>query len=114
MLDPRVVFVTNPNGPERLVAEAEVHFGPDAGPLAGLKLVGFSLWRDPEGDLYITFPARAFGTMSERRYFDYLRSAEGTGDAPRRCKEWMIAEYRAQNPPGSHDQAQTWARRPHR
>ena len=41
----RVQFVERENGPERLVCEAEVFF--DDGPLAGMKLVGFSLWRAP-------------------------------------------------------------------
>jgi hypothetical protein len=48
-----------------------------AGVLAGLKLVGFSLWRSPEGETYVTFPSRAFGAGQERRFFDYLRSANG-------------------------------------
>ena len=53
----QVQFVTRENGPERLVTEAEVHF--DDGPLAGTKLVGFCLWRSPEGEIYVTFPSSA-------------------------------------------------------
>jgi hypothetical protein len=34
------------NGPERVVTEAELHF--EDGPLAGMRLVGFSLWRSAE------------------------------------------------------------------
>jgi hypothetical protein len=48
-----------------LVTEAEVHF--DEGPLAGTRLVGFCLWRSPEGEVYVTFPSRAFGAGDERR-----------------------------------------------
>ncbi len=73
----RVVFVERESGPERLVCEAEVVFEAEAGPLAGMKLVGFSLWRSPEGEVYVTFPSRAFGAGNERRFFDYLRSVEG-------------------------------------
>ena len=40
-------FVSREGGPERLVSEAEVVFPSTAGILAGLKLVGFSLWRSP-------------------------------------------------------------------
>jgi hypothetical protein len=29
-------------------------------------------------EVYVTFPSRAFGAGSERRYFDYLRSVDGT------------------------------------
>lgn len=89
----RVQFVARDNGPERLICEAEVHFGPESGPLSGMKLVGFSLWRSAEGDLYVTFPSRATGAGTERRYFDYLRSTEGGGEA-RRVKDWILEEYR--------------------
>ena len=88
----RVQFVARENGPERLVTEAEVHF--EEGPLAGAKLVGFCLWKSPEGDLYVTFPSRAFGAGSERRYFDYLRSVDGTLDVVKRVKAWILDEYR--------------------
>jgi len=90
----RVQFVSRDNVPERLVCEAELVFDED-GPLKGMKLVGFSLWRDAEGELYLTFPSRAFGAGNERRYFDYLRSADGTGGETKRLKAWILEEYRA-------------------
>jgi hypothetical protein len=90
----RVQFVARDNGPDRLVCEAEVHFGSESGPLSGMKLVGFSVWRSVEGDLYVTFPSRASGAGNERRYFDYLRSSEG-GNEPRKVKDWILGEYRA-------------------
>ena len=89
----RVQFVTRENGPERLVCEAEILFGDD-GPLAGLKLVGFSLWKGPDGEVYVTFPSRAFGAGSERKYFDYLRSVDGTLETVKRLKAWIVDEYR--------------------
>ncbi len=88
----QVQFVTRENGPERLVTEAEVHF--DEGPLAGTKLVGFCLWRSPEGEIYVTFPSRAFGAGSERRYFDYLRAVDASGETVKRVKAWILEEYR--------------------
>ena len=88
----QVQFVARENGPERLVCEAEVIF--EDGPLAGTKLVGFSLWKSAEGEIYVTFPSRAFGAGSERRYFDYLRSVEGTADAIKAVKAWILDEYR--------------------
>lgn len=90
----RVTFVEREGAPERLVCEAEVQFDAESGPLAGMKLVGFSLWRSPEGDLYVTFPSRAFGTGAERRFFDYLRSIEGQAADARRVKAWILDEYR--------------------
>jgi len=88
----RVNFVDKNNGPERLVCEAEVLFE-DPGPLAGMKLVGFSLWKSPEGEVYVTFPSRAFGAGGERRFFDYLRSAEGLATDAKRVKTWILDEY---------------------
>jgi hypothetical protein len=91
----RVQFVQKENGPERLVCDAELHFDGESGPLAGTKLVGFSVWRGPEGDLYVTFPSRAFGVGGERKYFDFLRSADGTTSDTRKVKAWILEEYRA-------------------
>ena len=92
----RVNFVVRESAPERLVCEAELMFEADAGPLAGMKLVGFSLWRSPEGEVYVTFPSRAFGNGNERRFFDYLRSIEGNGVDTRRVKAWILDEFRTQ------------------
>jgi len=58
--------------------------------------VGFSLWRRPEGEIYVTFPSRAFGTGNERRFFDYLRPANGGGAAAKLLKEAIVAAYKAQ------------------
>ena len=89
----RVQFVDKVNGPERLVCDAEILFDED--PLTGMKLVGFSLWRRTDGDVYVTFPSRAFGAGTERKYFDYLRSAEGLSAEVKRVKDWILGEYRA-------------------
>jgi len=91
----QVLFQERANGPERLVCEAEVAFGAEAGPLEGMKLVGFSIWRSPEGEVYVTFPSRAFGTGSERRYYDLLRAVEGQAGDPKRVKAWILEEYHA-------------------
>jgi hypothetical protein len=88
----RVQFVERENGPEKLVCEAEILF--DDGLLAGMKLVGFSLWRSPDGEVYVTFPSRAFGAGSDRRFFDYLRSVDGTGAESKRVKGWILEAFR--------------------
>ena len=89
----RVEFVTREAGPERLLCEAEIVFGPEDGPLAGMKLVGLSVWQGSDGENYVTFPSRAFGAGSERKYFDYLRTADGVPGTARRVKEWILTEY---------------------
>ncbi len=88
----KVQFSEREGAPERLVCEAEIHFD-DEGPLAGMRLVGFSLWRSPEGEVYVTFPSRAFGAGSERRFFDYLRAIDGTAEPVKRVKAWILGEY---------------------
>lgn len=91
-----ITFQTRTDGPERMVAEAELHFGQDAGPLAGLKLVGFTLWRTADGEVYVTFPSRAIGGGTERKYFDYLRPEDGTPKSVRNFKAWVLNAYKNQ------------------
>ena len=88
----QVHFVPRENGPERLVTEAELHF--EDGPLAGMRLVGFCLWKSPEGEVYLTFPSRAFGAGSERRSSDCLRAIDGNGETVKTVKAWILDEYR--------------------
>lgn len=58
------------NPPGKL-AEAELHFGD--GPLAGLKLIGFSIWERRGAGRSVTFPARQYSINGERRSFALLR-----------------------------------------
>ncbi len=88
----RVLFIRRENGPERLVCDAELVFGDGA--LAGTKLVGFCLWNGADGETYVTFPSRAFGGGTDRRYFDYLRSVEGTPAESRRLKAWIVEQWK--------------------
>jgi hypothetical protein len=90
----RLQFVQKENGPERLVCEAELIFD-EEGPLAGMKLVGFSLWRMADGEISVTFPSRAFGAGTERKFFDFLRPAAGLIAESKRVKAWILEEYRA-------------------
>jgi hypothetical protein len=88
-----VQFVHKATGPERLLCEAEMVFD-DQGPLEGMKLVGFSLWRGANGEVFVTFPSRAFGAGSERKFFDFLRSANGPNpELARRVKSWIVEQY---------------------
>jgi hypothetical protein len=60
------------NPPGKL-ADAELHF--TDGPLAGLKLIGFSVWESRGGGpgRNVTFPARQYSVNGERRSFALLR-----------------------------------------
>ena len=60
------------NPPGKL-GDAELHFEDDV--LAGLKLIGFSIWerRGAAGGRNVTFPARSYSVNGERRSFALLR-----------------------------------------
>ena len=59
--------------PAGKLADAEVHFVGDS-PLAGLKLIGFSIWERRGGTgRNVTFPARQYSINGERRSFALLR-----------------------------------------
>ena len=60
------------NPPGKL-ADAELHFGGQS-PLAGLKLIGFSIWERRGGNgRNVTFPARSYVVNGDRRAFALLR-----------------------------------------
>ena len=93
-----VKFSPNEKGnPPGKLAEAELHF-PD-GPLAGLKLIGFSVWeRRGAPGRNVTFPARQYTINSERRSFALLRPIMDP-DASTRIRDRILeafAEYEAQ------------------
>lgn len=69
----QIKFTTTPsNNPPSKLADAELHF--TEGPLAGLKLIGFSVWeRRTGGGRNVTFPARQYSINGERRSFALLR-----------------------------------------
>src|SRR5437899_3163429 len=59
------------NPPGKL-ADVELHF--TDGDLAGLKLIGFSIWERRGGSgRNVTFPARSYAINGERRSFALLR-----------------------------------------
>ena len=59
----RILPNTTSNPPGKL-ADAEVNFKAEAGPLNGLKLIGFAIWERRAGGRNVTFPA---GILRERR-----------------------------------------------
>jgi hypothetical protein len=87
-----VKIIGNDKGnPPGKLADAELHF--TDGPLAGLKLVGFSVWERKKGEgRNVTFPARAFSMNGERRSFALLRPiADSTAQGPLRDR--ILAAY---------------------
>jgi hypothetical protein len=60
--------------PPGKLADAELHFTEGDGPLAGLKLIGFTVWERRVGSgRNVTFPSRQYAVNGERRSFALLR-----------------------------------------
>ena len=81
--------------PAGKLADAELHFG-GASPLAGLKLIGFSIWERRGGSgRNVTFPARSYAINGERRSFALLRPVVDTTaqNAAREAILEAFAEY---------------------
>ena len=77
-----VKIIPNETGsPAGKLADAEVIFEADAGPLSGLKLIGFSVWERRDGGRNVTFPARQYSVNGERRSYALLRASKDDRDA---------------------------------
>ena len=89
-----VKIIPNDKGsPPGKLADAEVIFEADAGPLSGLKLVGFSVWERRGGGRNVTFPARTYSVNGERRSFSLLRPVNGDSTAQDRVRELVLQAY---------------------
>ena len=84
-----VKIIPNEQGtPAGKLADAEVVFEAEAGPLSGMKLIGFAVWERRDGGRNVTFPARQYSVNGVRRSFVFLRPTsreQGTEDAIRTC-----------------------------
>lgn len=78
-----------PNGAYGKLADVELHF-PD-GDLAGLKLIGFSIW-ETTVRRFVAFPSRTYSVGGERRSFALLRPFENE-DAKRTLETRILAAY---------------------
>ena len=75
------------------LADAELHF--TAGPLEGLKLIGFGIWERRGGSgRNVTFPARQYAVNGERRSFALLRPVVDTA-AQERMRDLVLEAYAA-------------------
>ena len=92
--DMTVKIQANDKGnPVGKLADAELHF--TAGPLEGLKLIGFGVWERRGGSgRNVTFPARQYAVNGERRSFALLRPIVDTA-AQERIREVVLEAYAA-------------------
>src|SRR5438874_7126815 len=78
--------------PAGKLADAELHFGGQS-PLAGLKLIGFSIWERRGGNgRNVTFPARSYVVNGDRRSFALLRPIVDT-TAQERVRDLVLQAY---------------------
>ena len=79
------------NNPPGKLADAELHF--TAGPLEGLKLIGFGIWERKAGNgRNVTFPARQYSVNGERRSFALLRPMEDA-TAQERIRDLILQAF---------------------
>ena len=90
--DMTVKIQANDKGnPVGKLADAELHF--TAGPLEGLKLIGFGIWERRGGSgRNVTFPARQYSVNGERRSFALLRPIVDTA-AQERIRDLVLEAY---------------------
>ena len=89
-----LVIKITPNdkgNPPGKLADAEMHF--TAGPLVGLKLIGFSIWERRGGNgRNVTFPARSYVVNGDRRSFALLRPIVDT-TAQENVRDLILEAY---------------------
>ena len=94
-------FETTSKYPGKL-ADCELRFTDDAGPLAGLKLAGFGIWQrrcaDADGRYNVTMPARQYSVNGERRSYALLRPTVDTTQIEA-LRGAIVAAWRAQQNP---------------
>ena len=92
-----VRIIPNTEGkPPGKLADAEVIFEAEAGPLSGMKLIGFAIWeRRSGGGRNVTFPARQYSVNGERRSFALLRSMNGNVSAQEAVRDLILEAYSA-------------------
>src|SRR5205814_8095394 len=89
-----VKIIPNDKGsPAGKLADAEVIFEADAGPLSGLKLIGFAVWERRDGGKNVTFPARQYSVNGERRSFALLRSSSEDRSTQQAIRDCIIDAY---------------------
>jgi hypothetical protein len=92
-----VRIIPNTEGkPPGKLADAEVIFEAEAGPLSGMKLIGFAVWeRRSGGGRNVTFPARQYSVNGERRSFALLRPMNGDVSAQEAVRDLILEAFSA-------------------
>lgn len=93
------ILKTNGHSAPGKLADAEIHFA--GGELDGLKLVGFAVWQQRDGNgQNVSFPSRQFTVHGDRRSFSLLRWI-AKREAQDRLADVVLEAYRNHNTNGS-------------
>ena len=85
------IVATNADTPRGKLADAEILF--TAGPLEGLKMLGFGIWEQRESrSRHVTFPARRYTVNGEPRRFVLLRPIDDAA-ALERIRDLLLHAY---------------------
>jgi hypothetical protein len=89
-----VRIIPNEKGnPSGKLADAEVIFGVESGPMNGLKLLGFAIWERRNGaGRNVTFPSRTYSVNGERRSFSLLRP-QGDASSQEAIRQCVLDAY---------------------
>ena len=92
-----VRIIPNTEGkPPGKLADAEVIFEAEAGPLSGMKLIGFAIWeRRSGGGRNVTFPARQYSVNGDRRSFALLCPKNGDVSAQEAVRDLILEAFSA-------------------
>ena len=92
-----VRIIPNEKGnPPGKLADAEVIFEAEAGPLSGMKLIGFAIWERRSGNgRNVTVPARQYSVNGERRSFALLRPMNGDASAQEAVRDLILEAFSA-------------------
>ena len=90
---PVKIFLNKQATPAGKLADAEVIFEGEAGPLSGLKLIGFAVWERRDGGRNVTFPARQYSVNGERRSLALLRPTNGERSAQEAMRTCILDAY---------------------
>jgi len=93
------IDINHAGKPAGKLADAELHFDGQDGPLNGLRLVGFAVWQRPGSTARrVTFPARRFSLAGQQRSYGLLRpitEAAGQAVGQDKVRELILSAYEA-------------------
>ena len=90
------ILPNDTGNPAGKLADEEVIFEANAGPLSGMKLIGFAIReRRAGGGRNVTFPARAYSVNGERLSYSLLRPANGDVSAQEAVRDLILEAYSA-------------------